>query len=78
MINIGNRYIIINEDTPQCEWGTFLKGKYCTNEGTKAIVDTKDKHETRRDKDGKNITGFHEAHLCERHIQGAYNLITRG
>lgn len=65
-----DRYITANESTPECEWETFIGGKFCPNKGTQVIIDTEDKTYQMDDH-----IGFHVAHLCDDHITKAFELI---
>lgn len=52
----------------KCEWGTFAEGYECDEPQTWVVIDTADKS------DRMYPEGFHEAHLCDLHIQEAAHL----
>jgi hypothetical protein len=49
-----------------CEWYTFKVGTVCSNRPTKVIIEDQ----------AAQDYNFHTAHLCEKHITKAYELVT--
>jgi hypothetical protein len=60
-------YILLPEDADGalCEWGTYTVGYDCDQPFTWAVIDQSDTS------DPSYPEGFHEAHLCDNHIQEA-------